>query len=287
MLPTRGVYILKTYARVLDTFVVAEECPRARAILRKHACVLHNATGGVALHNCPFSARSYAVLVRNCGGLEEHGCCRVFRFLDATTLIPLSHLWVVFVDDDVYVPDCLQAHLPIGPSLSTPLFAPSKHVGARGGWRWSLCGEKGRPDAEIALPAGYGFANRAFVAILRHSALNMIRQCATTPSYNFDVSLAFASWWKGVDLTAAFDWTDPRVYWTGGQRHLWRNSSWIFHKARSQSDFVMLHGKRDKMCGVAHANVTLLFAERRAQTGYARTRHARTPRLRVLPFDCQ
>jgi hypothetical protein len=197
---------------------------------------------------------------------------------------PPRYDWVAFVDDDVYVPDCLQRHLPVS---TTPLFAPSKHVGVGGRWRWSLCGDKGRPDAEIALPAGYGFANRPFVSKLSRHATSMIKQCAATPSYNFDVALSFASWWKGVHLTAAFDWTDPRVNWMGGQMHMWRNESWIYHKVRKWSDFERLDRTRSKMCGMAHKNVRMLFAEEHSQTGYSRTRHALTPSLRNQPFDCQ
>jgi len=221
------------------------------------------------------------VLISHCGGLEKHGCCRVFRFLHTTSL---SHDWVAFVDDDVYVPLCVASHLPL---TNSPLFAPSKHVGAQGGWRWSLCGDHGRPLTEIALPAGYGFANSLFVNVLRDCAVDMVRQCEATPAYNFDVALSFASWWKGVDLTAAFDWTDKRVYWMGGQRHLWKKTSWIYHKVRTESDFTTLNRRQTEMCGVAQTKVKRLFEERRPQTGYVSTRHARTPNFRQRPFDCQ
>lgn len=87
------------------------------------------------------------------------------------------------------------------------------------------CGDKGRPNTEIALPAGYGFANSVFVSTLSKYASRMVEQCAATPAYNIDISLSFASWWRAVDLSPLFDWTDPRVNWAGGQKHLWRAKS--------------------------------------------------------------
>lgn len=277
MLDARSIPIMQTYARYVDTFVVMEESARAHVGLNRHGC----SRGNRGHYSCPWSTISFIVLISACGGLERHRCCRVFRFLSIT---PLSHDWVAFVDDDVYVPSCLASRLPLHASA---LFAPSKHVGMRGGWRWSLCGEKGRPDTEISLPAGYGFATRSFVSILRNHAMAMVRQCAATPAYNIDVALSFASWWSGVNLTAAFDWTDPRVHWMGGQRHLWKKSSWIFHKVRSASDFHMLHENRLHMCGVAHSMVKELINEQKAQTGYMRTNHFLSPSLREQPFDCQ
>lgn len=276
MLRTRGLWILSTYALHVPTFVIVDDSPSARTVTSARPCSI---IGTLTL--CPWTSVSSVVLIPSCGGLEKHGCCRVFSFLHQT---PPQHDWVAFVDDDVYVARCVASHLPI---IMSPLFAPSKHVGAKGGWRWSLCGDKGRPDTEIALPAGYGFANRAFVSKLALHAPSMIAQCAATPSYNFDVSLSFASWWQSVNLTAAFDWTDPRVHWMGGQRHLWRTTSWIYHKVRTQSDFVHLHGHRSQMCGTAHYKVKKLFAEQHSQTGYNRTGHARTPALKGQPFDCQ
>ena len=276
MLKTRGMWILSTYGLRVPTFVITDDSTIARRTTHGRAC---HTIGELTL--CKWTSVSFVVLVRSCGGLEKHGCCRVFRFLHGT---PLQHDWVAFVDDDVYVPKCIASYLPI---ISSPLFAPSKHVGARGGWRWSLCGDKGRPDTEIALPAGYGFANHAFVSKLAQQAPSMIRQCAATPAYNFDVSLSFASWKQGVNLTAVFDWTDPRVNWMGGQRHLWREKSWIYHKVRTRIDFETLDRRRSRMCGMAHDKVKALFAEQRSQTGYKRTRHSFTPALRYQPFDCQ
>lgn len=276
MLLTRGVWILSTYARVLPTFVVVDESPSARKILSGRTC-----TAVGTLTQCRWEETGSVVLVPSCGGLEKHGCCRVFSFLHTA---PPPQDWVALVDDDVYVPDCLPKYLPI---VTTPLFAPSKHVGAKGGWRWSLCGEKGRPDTEIALPAGYGFANSALVSVLSRHAPSMTKQCAATPAYNIDVALSFASWWQGAHLSAAFDWTDPRVEWAAGQRHLWRETSWIYHKVRRKSDFEHLHIKRSRMCGMAHEKVRQLFTEQHPQTGYTRTRHALTPSLRDQPFDCQ
>lgn len=281
MLPTRGAWILATYAQRLPTFVIVDDSHFARTTLQTTFRVMCSefAAGTLTRYEC--TPTSSVVLVPLCGGLEKHGCCRVFSFLRE---VPLLCDWVAFVDDDVYVPDCLQRYFPVS---TTPLFAPSKHVGVGGRWRWSLCGDKGRPDAEIALPAGYGFANRAFVSKLSRQAPAIIKQCAATPSYNMDVALSFASWWQGVNLTPAFDWTDPRVYWAGGQRRLWRNESWIYHKVRTWSQFKHLDNTRSKMCGMAHKEVKMLFAETHPQTGYTRTRHALTPYLRNQPFDCQ
>ena len=260
----------------MPTFVIVDDSPSARRATSRREC---HTIG--TLIRCKWTSVSSVVLVPSCGGLEKHGCCRVFSFLKEA---PPLHDWVAFVDDDVYVPRCIARHLP---TVVSPLFAPSKYVGAKGGWRWSLCGDKGRPDAEIALPAGYGFANRAFVSKLSRRAPSMIRQCAATPSYNFDVALSFASWWQGVDLTPGFDWTDPRVHWMGGHRNLWRTNSWIYHKVRTLSDFVRLHHNRSTMCATAQHEVKSLFEERRVQTGYNKTRHALTPSLREQPFDCQ
>jgi hypothetical protein len=276
MLPKRGMWILSSYAQRVPTFVIADDSRYSRKVIAGRAC----ATVG-KLTFCQWTSVSSVVLVPYCGGLEQHGCCRVFTFL--RTAPPLND-WVAFVDDDVYVPECLSRYLPMSMS---PLFAPSKHVGAIGGWRWSLCGDKGRPDTEIALPAGYGFANRAFVSKLVQQAPSMIRQCVATPAYNLDVALSFASWQQGINLTAVFDWTDPRVNWMGGQRHLWREESWIYHKVRTRYDFERLHYKRSKMCGMEHDKVKILFTEQYLQTGYKRTRHALTPSLRNEPFDCQ
>lgn len=280
MLPTRGIWILSTYALRLPTFVIANDAPSSRTTLRAHACVAGDGRKH-AWYRCPWTNTSVVVLIPRCGSLEKHGCCRVFRFLQ--TWSPPQE-WVAFVDDDVYVPSCLSKQLPI---VATPLFAPSKHVGAQGGWRWSLCGDPGRPTTEIALPAGYGLANRPFVAVLRRDARRMIEQCNATPAYNFDVALSFASWRGEIDLTPALDWTDPRVNWMGGQPRLWRTTSWIYHKVRYRSDFFGLDRRRRAMCGGAHEAAARLFAERRPQTGYAKTRHAHTPSLRGRPFDCQ
>ena len=276
MLPTRGVWILSSYAQRIPTFVIADDARSSRKVIAGRACSTVK-----TLTFCRWTSLSAVVLVPYCGGLEQHGCCRVFTFL--RTAPPLTD-WVALVDDDVYVPECLSRHLPV---IVTPLFAPAKHVGARGGWRWSLCGDKGRPDTEIALPAGYGFANRAFMSQLVQRATSMIRQCAATPAYNLDVALSFASWQLGVNLTAVFDWTDPRVTWVGGQRHLWREQSWIYHKVRRRSDFEGFHYRRFEMCGIQRDNVQALFREQHLQAGYERTRHARTPALRKEPFDCQ
>lgn len=276
LLPTRGIWILSTYAMHVPTFVIVDDAQKSRNVVSQRPC----STIGTLIR-CKWTSLSSVVLVPGCGGLERHGCCRVFSFLREA---PPTHDWVAFVDDDVYVPDCLPKHLPI---FTRPLFAPAKHVGARGGWRWSLCGEKGRPDTEIALPAGYGFANRALVTVLVRQASSMIRQCAATPSYNIDVALSFASWRYGAALTAVFDWTDPRVNWAGGQLHHWRADSWIFHKVRKWKDFRQLDYKRHRMCGVSHNIVNTLFAEQHAQTGYKQTRHAQTPSLHDVPFDCQ
>jgi hypothetical protein len=276
MLRTRGDWILSTYALQVPTFVIVDNSRSAQKAIYGRTC---HSIGTLTL--CKWTPVSSVVLVPSCGGLEKHGCCRVFSFLKEA---PPLHDWVAFVDDDVYVSQCIARHLPI---VMSPLFAPSKHVGAKGGWRWSLCGDKGRPYTEIALPAGYGFANRAFVSKLARQAPSIIRQCAATPSYNIDVALSFASWWQGVDLTAAFDWTDPRVHWMGGQVHLWRETSWIYHKVRTQRDFLKLHRNMSKMCGIAHNKVNMLFEERHAQTGYKKTRHALTPSLKDQPFDCQ
>ena len=276
MLLSRGIPILKTFAQHVDTFIVMDKSLQAEETLQTHGCGTHG-----TMYQCPWNSRSFIVLVNSCGGEEQHGCCRVFSFLYAHYM---SYEWVAFVDDDVYVPACLSSILPLIP---WPLFAPAKHVGARGGWRWSLCGDNGRPDTEIALPAGYGLANRRFVDILRSNSQNVIEQCRATPSYNFDVALSFASWKYGVNLTAVFDWTDPRVYWMGGQRHMWRKTSWVYHKVRSLSDFQTLYQQRALMCGVGHAKIAQMFKEYHPQTGYSRTEHARNLQLRNVPFDCQ
>jgi len=285
MMKTRGIWILETYAKRLTTFLVSNEVTLPRKTLMDSvtsgSCTERGFVRSCEWRSTSSRMGSFLIFVSQCGGLEKHGCCRVFRFLQE---FPPWHDWVAFVDDDVYVSKCLPNHLPTVP---TPLFAPAKHVGATGGWRWSLCGDAGRPETEIALPAGYGLANRAFVKRLHHSAQMMIKQCAATPSYNFDVAFSFISWRLGINMTAVFDWTDSRVFWMGGQRHLWRNDSYIFHKVRTKSDFQTLDALQVAICGAGSDDVKRLFAERYSQNGYTKTRHAQTPSLRYKPFDCQ
>mmetsp|Transcript_14802 Transcript_14802/g.45195 ORF Transcript_14802/g.45195 Transcript_14802/m.45195 type:complete len:328 (+) Transcript_14802:326-1309(+) len=290
MLASRGIPILRSYGRRVDTFVVAEHSAASRQVLASHGCELEAATyeagrlvpepkRSAEFWSCAEPAvRSRAVLVIQCDGTERSGCCRVMRFLKAKSMT--SYAWIAFIDDDVVVPPCLSRYLP---ATNESLYAPAKHVGATGGWRWSLCGDSGRPDTEVALPAGYGLANRGFVRLLHRDVDLMLRQCATV-AYKIDVAMSFASWRAGVSLTPMLDWTDQRVTWAGGQRGLWNRSSVILHKVRSPYEFDLLTRTTD--CeGAPASQLARLGGELIRQTGYARTPHA--IRRMAEPFDCQ
>lgn len=293
MLSVRGVPILRTYGARMDTFVVAERSEQSLAALVEHGCevVLSGSSTAVDRWACasigrdsagkarPYSTqRSVAVLVRGCDGTERSGCCRIMAFLDAVDMS--GYDWVSFNDDDVYVPPCLASFLP---SSASPLYAPAKHVGVGGGWRWSLCGDRGRPHTEIALPAGYGIANKGFVRLLHRDSRQTARQCASA-GYFIDVAISFASWRAAVALTPLLDWTDPRVTWAGGQRPLWTNTSLIYHKVRSPYDFYLLDARTS--CA-APARAAALAKERVQQPGYARTAHAKGgSHSSASPFLC-
>lgn len=283
LLLTRGVPILRTGGTQIDAFVVAEYSPQSQQALTTAKCVTaEEPSANVEYWSCgPSASRSRAVLVRGCGSTEHDGCCRVHTFVRYSNRERmLSYAWIAFTDDDVYVPPCLARYLPAD---EAPLYAPAKHVRATGGRRYSLCGDKGRPQTEISLPAGYGIANRAFVRLLLDGdSAMLVEQCRATPSYTIDAAMSFASWKKAVPLTPMLDWTDLGVYWAGGQRQLWRNHSLIYHKVRTPYDFHLL---KRRTCDAPAALVASLAGQRVPQDGYAKTDHA----LRNMsePFDCQ
>ena len=90
MLSVRGVPILKTQGKRLDTYVVADFSAKSLKVLQSHQCyTLSSSLPDFDFFSCKKSSatRSFAALVRGCGGDEANGCCRMFRFIGATKIL--------------------------------------------------------------------------------------------------------------------------------------------------------------------------------------------------------